>query len=216
MLAYIDQGEITMKRLFAITIGLLAVAVTLAGCNTRPPIQADSSNWITLFDGSETSLDKNWTRVGDANWRIYRGAVMADHKNAKASSFLLSKNSYKDFQLNIEFWASNDANSGIYMRCADPKKLADTSCYEANIYDQRPDPSYGTGAIVHIATVHPMPKAGGKWNTYEITVQGKRISVWLNGELTVDVEDGKLSSGPIALQYGAGVVKFRKVQVRQL
>jgi hypothetical protein len=41
-----------------------------------------------------------------------------------------------------------------------------------NIYDQRPDPSYGTGAIVNFAKVEPMPKAGGKWNTYEITAKG--------------------------------------------
>lgn len=202
-----------MSRLFVIVV-LLATA--LAGCNSRPPIQAESSNWITLFDGTEDTLIKNWNRVGDANWRIYRGTVMADAKKSKPGAFLVSKNAYKDFQLRVEFWSSPDANSGIYMRCADPKKITDRTCYEANIYDQRPDPSFGTGALVHIATVHPMPKAGGKWNTYEITVEGDRISVWLNGQLTVDVVDKKLASGPIALQYGAGAVRFRNVQVRHL
>ena len=204
---------------------MLAVAVTLAGCNTRPPIQADSSNWITLFDGSETSLDKNWTRVGDANWRIYRGAVMADHKNAKAGSFLLSKNSYKDFQLNIEFWTSNDANSGIYMRCADPKKLADTNCYEANIYDQRPGPEYSTGAIVDFVRVPvpPIHKAGGKWNTMEIYARGNEVSVKLNGQLTAHMTNGQFAQGPITLQFGngpkgapGGAIKWRKVLVRTL
>lgn len=202
-----------MSRLFVIVV-LLATA--LAGCNSRPPIQAESSNWITLFDGTEDTLIKNWNRVGDANWRIYRGTVMADAKKSKPGAFLVSKKAYKDFQLRVEFWSSPDANSGIYMRCADPKKITDRTCYEANIYDQRPDPSFGTGALVHIATVHPMPKAGGKWNTYEITVEGDRISVWLNGQLTVDVVDKKLASGPIALQYGAGAVRFRNVQVRHL
>jgi hypothetical protein len=202
-----------MNRLFVIAV-LLATA--LAGCNSRPPIQADSSNWITLFDGTEESLVKNWSRVGDANWRIYRGTVMADAKKSKGSAFLVSKNAYKDFQLTAEFWVSHDANSGIYMRCADPKKITDRTCYEANIYDQRPDPLFGTGALMHIVTVNPMPKAGGKWNTYEITVEGDRISVWLNGQLTVDVVDKKFASGPIALQYGAGAVRFRNVQVRHL
>ena len=32
----------------------------------------------------------------------------------------------------------------------------------------------------------------------------------------VDVEDSQFASGPIALQYGAGVVKFRNVRVREL
>jgi len=202
-----------MKRMFALA-ALLVVGLT--GCNTYPPVEAPGSSWVTLFDGSEESLKKNWDRVGDANWRIYRGTVMADAKKAKESSFLLSKNTYKDFQLRTEFWVSHDANSGIYMRCADRRKITDSSCYEANIYDQRPDPSFGTGALMHIVKVNPMPKAGGKWNTYDITVEGNRITVWLNGQLTVDVTDSKLANGPIALQYGAGVVRFRNVQVRPL
>jgi hypothetical protein len=111
---------------------------------------------------------------------------------------------------------SDDANSGIYMRCADRSKLTDKSCYEANIFDQRPDPTYGTGAIVHIAPVKPMPKAGGKWKTFDITLKGNRLMLTLNGQKTVEVEHSQFKSGPIALQYGQGVVKFRKVQTRPL
>ena len=79
-------------------------------------------------------------------------------------------------------------------------------CYEVNIFDKRPDPTYGTGAIVDIAKVEPMPKAGGKWNTYEITAKGPHLVVVLNGQKTVDVQDSKLASGPFALQYGSGVL----------
>lgn len=202
-----------MNRSSSITMGLLVIAFTAFGCATQPFGQADAG-WITLIDGA-TGLD-NWSRVGDANWRVVDGVIQADKKTDKASSFLVSKKSYTDFQIRIEFWASDDANSGIYMRCADPNKITDRSCYEANIFDQRPDPSYGTGAIVHIATVSPMPKAGGKWNTYDITVKGSRLTVTLNGVRTVDVHDSKFASGPIALQYAAGVVKFRKVQIKPL
>ena len=69
---------------------------------------------------------------------------------------------------------------------------------------------------MHIAKVAPMPKAGGKWNTYDIKLKGDRLVVELNGQQTVDVRDSKFARGPIALQYGAGAVKFRKVQVRPL
>jgi hypothetical protein len=41
---------------------------------------------------------------------------------------------------------------------------------------QRPGPEYGTGAIVDIAKVSPMPKAGGRWNTYEIYAKGDTSS----------------------------------------
>jgi hypothetical protein len=62
-----------------------------------------------------------------------------------------------------------------------------------------------------------MPKAGGHWNTYEIVAKGTQFTVTLNGIRTVDgVQDSKHARGPIALQYGAGVVKFRKVQIAPL
>ena len=202
-----------MKRWSSVTTGLLVIAVTAFGFASSSYGQADAG-WITLIDGA-TGLE-NWNRVGDANWRAAEGAIQADQKTEKANSFLVSKNSYTDFQIRVEFWASDDANSGIFMRCVDAQAPTDKTCYEANIFDQRPDPTYGTGAIVHIAAVSPMPKAGGKWNTYDITVKGTRLTVTLNGVRTVDVEDSKLPTGPIALQYAAGVVKFRKVQIKPL
>ncbi len=202
-----------MNRWSSITTGLFVIALTVFGCASQPSGEADAG-WITLIGGA-SGLD-NWTRVGDANWRAVDRAIQADKKTDKASSFLLSKNSYTDFQIRAEFWVSDDANSGIYMRCADPKNLTDKTCYEANIYDQRPDPTYGTGAITNIAAVYPMPKAGGKWNTFDITVKGTRLTVTLNGVRTADVQDSKLASGPIALQYAGGVVKFRKVQIKPL
>jgi Domain of Unknown Function (DUF1080) len=195
-----------MKRTLTFAAAL-AVLFLSAGCATQ-------RGWVTLIDG-EKGLE-NWTRVSDANWRAADGAIQADAKTDKANAFLLSKNSYTDFQIRVEFWASDDANSGIYMRCANPGELTDRTCYEANIFDQRPDPTYGTGAIVHIAKVAPMPKAGGKWNTYDITVKGTQLTVVLNGVRTADVQDTKLASGPFALQYAAGVIKFRKVQIRPL
>jgi hypothetical protein len=61
-----------------------------------------------------------------------------------------------------------------------------------------------------------MPKAGGKWNTYDITVKGDHIVLVLNGQKTVDVRNKAFGDGRIALQYAAGVVKFRKVQIKPL
>jgi hypothetical protein len=177
------------------------------------PGQSDSG-WITLIDGPKGL--ENWNRVGDSNWAVVEGVIQADKRGGKEAGFLVSKNSYKDFMIRAEFWVSDDANSGIYMRCADPKKITDKSCYEANIYDQRPDPSFGTGAIMHITKVSPMPKAGGKWNTYEITAKGPHLIVVLNGTRTAEAKDTQFASGPIALQHGAGVVKFRKVQIKPL
>ncbi len=202
-----------MNRRLSAAVGLLVIAFTGFGCAMQPSGQADAG-WITLVDGA--SGLENWNRIGDANWRGVDGAIQADKKTDKAASYLVSKRPYTDFQIRAEFWASDDANSGIFMRCADGNKITDKTCYEANIFDRRPDPTYGTGAIVHIAAVNPMPKAGGKWNTYDITVKGTRLTLRLNGVQTVDIQDSKFASGPFALQYGSGVVKFRKVQIKPL
>jgi hypothetical protein len=86
-----------------------------------------------------------------------------------------------------------------------------------NIFDQRPDPSYGTGAIVDVAKAATVLKTGGKWNTYEIVAKGPKFTVTLNGVRTVDgAEDTKHASGHIALQGFAGTIKFRKVDIKPL
>ncbi len=170
--------------------------------------------WITLLDSTNKG---EWTEVGKANWEFKDGAMAADKLEGKELSYLVTKNAYKDFQIRAEFWVDDEANSGIFIRCEQPEKIGGKTCYEVNIYDKRPDPTYGTGAIVDVAKVVPMPKAAGKWNTYEITAQGPHLVVVLNGEKTADVQDSThLNAGPFALQYGSGVVKFRKVQVKPL
>jgi len=169
--------------------------------------------WKQLFDGKNIG---DWIRTGDANWRVEDGAIVADKNNAKGTAHLVSKEQYKDFEIYAEFWASDDANSGIFIRCKDPKKTGSKDCYEVNIYDKRPDPKYGTGAIVDVAAVDPMPRAGGKWNTFEITAKGPQLTVVMNGQKTVDVKHEQFSEGHFTLQYGAGVIKFRKVAIRPL
>ena len=156
---------------------------------------------------------KAWNIVGDANWTVAGDVVSAD----KGSGFLVTPMSYGDFQMTVDVWVNDEANSGVFIRCSDPKTIAATNAYEVNIYDKRPDPTYRTGAIVDVAKPLAQVNAGGKWNTLEITAKGSKMTVVLNGVTTVkDAEDTKFSRGPIALQYGAGVVKFRNVRIRGL
>ncbi len=201
-----------MKRTFAVAAAVLACG--LVGCASMK--QGDEQGaWVTIFDGR--SLD-SFERVGDANWRLDDGSVVA----TKGTGFLVTRKSYGDFEMRAEFWADADANSGIFIRCEDAVKLTSAVCYEVNIYDKRPDPVYGTGAIVDVAKVSPMPKAGGRWNTYEIHAKGDHFVVKLNGVTTADARDAKHARGVIGLQYAPGVVKdsgtikFRKVEIRAL
>jgi hypothetical protein len=201
-----------MHRLtrYAFVFAVLSLAsiqgASLAAAQTGP-------GWVMLVDGTKMG---EWDRVGESNWRLEEGAIVADKRTGEGAAHLVSKTPYKDFEIYVEFWASDDANSGIFLRCANPKQITDRSCYEVNIFDQRPDPSYGTGGIVHFAEVHPMPKAGGKWNTFEITAKGRLISVKLNGQKTVELHNGLFVEGPFTLQHGSGVIKFRKVAIKPL
>lgn len=196
----------------SISKGLCAMALVavLMSCATG----AGETGWITLVDGAKGL--ENFSRIGEANWTATDGAIQATEGD-RTAAFLVSKNSYEDFMIRVEFWVSDDANSGVFLRCQDPGKITDENCYEANIFDQRPDPTYGTGAIVKVAPVaHPMPRAGGKWNTYEIEARGTHLVLILNGIKTVDIHDSKFKRGPFALQWGSGTVRFRKVQIRPL
>src|SRR5918996_4497971 len=162
-----------MRRLYA-----FGAALALAACSSMPS-WVPGSGWTTLIDG-EKGLE-NFNRVGDANWRAEGGAIVADKGNG---GHLVTKSSYKDFQLRAEFWADHHTNSGIFIRIQDPKKIGANNAYEVNIFDQRPGPEYGTGGIVDFAKVQPIYKAGGRWNTYEITAKGPQLVVVLNGTET--------------------------------
>jgi hypothetical protein len=217
MPATITQGEdATMKHGATLTIGLLAFGLSLSlGLFQYAGTAAGQSGdgWITLLDGKNMG---DWDKIGDTNWRIEDGAVVADKNAGKTPAYLLSKKPYKDFMLHVEFWPSDNANSGIFLRCSDPKKVGDKTCYEVNIFDQRKDPSYGTGAITRYVEVNPMPRAGGKWNTYEITMKGRELTVVLNGKQTAKMRNGMYDEGPFALQHGTGTIKFRKVAIKPL
>ena len=196
---------------FALTIGLFVIAFSAITFSPTAFAQ-DGKGWVTLLDSKNMG---EWDRVGKSNWRLENGAVVADKRTNKGSAHLVTKNSYKNFQIYVEFWASHDANSGIFLRCKNPKKVNSRSCYEVNIYDQRKDPSYGTGAVVNYVEVFPMPKAGGKWNTFEITARDRNIIVVMNDKKNVDFYNGMWEKGPFTLQHGGGTLKFRKVAIKE-
>jgi hypothetical protein len=206
-----------MKRRDVLKAGLFSIggaALALARIDSAAA-QADAG-WVTLFDG--TNLD-NWSPIGTANWKLADGALVADNGNG----FMVSKNDYSDFSLRAEFWVEAKANSGVFIRCTDPNNVSGKTSYEVNIWDTRPEQKYGTGAIVDVGAVDPMPHAADKWNLYEITAKGDTFTVILNGQKTVDgAKSDKFAKGRIALQHGkgvtdeSGIVKFRKVQIKAL
>ena len=203
-----------MKRLFAAAAALLVVTLTAFGCATP-----GGQGWETLIDG-EKGLE-NFNQIGNADWRAEGGAIVATKGKG---GYLVSKKSYKDFDLHAEFWANVDTQSGIFVRVSDPKNVGAASSYEVNIYDKRPGAEYRTGGIVNYARV-PVPtvyKTSGGWNTFRIVAKGSEVTVEFNGTVTVHMRNGEFKEGPIALQFGnhgkepGGTIRWRKVQVKSL
>ena len=192
------------------TLALTVMLVLLGFAGFQPAyITSGQSDFKTILDG--TSL-KGWDVVGNANWSVADGAVQA----SMGTGFLVTPQSYTDFQITADFWVSDDANSGVFIRCSDPKTINAMNAYEVNIFDKRPDQAYRTGAIVDVAKPLSVINTGGKWNTIDITARGPRMTVLINGQKMVDVQDNKHARGPIALQYGAGTVKFKNVRLKTL
>jgi len=105
-----------MKRILA---GLFFAAAALAYAATA---SSQGDGFTVLFDGKTF---ENFDKVGDANWRIEDGALVADRGNG----FLVTKSNYANFHIRTEFWVGPDANSGIFIRVTDLQKINSTTSY---------------------------------------------------------------------------------------
>ena len=204
------------NKTIKIAIPIALAGLLLSSCASTPPeaITTDTTatteeTWTELTD----SMD-GWHTVGDANWHWEGNELVADQ--ASGASHLVTDDSFADFQIQLEFWNHEGANSGVFMRIQDPEAITDTTAYEANIYDDRPDQSGRTGGIPNFLPPGEVVGTWDQWNTYDITMEGDHIVVLLNGIKTIDGTDDHFSSGPISLQYGSGTIKFRNVRIRRL
>ena len=157
----------------------------------------------------------SWSRTGDANWISINGITKST--NESGTGFLVSTEQYDDFELTVEFKPDAAVNSGVLVRCQDPKDIALSNCYEINIWDSHPNQDYRTGAIV----IHSIPPfthldSVGKWNHYRVIAQGNKISVWLNEQLTARMSNAEFRSGHIALQSVGGTIQFRNLSIKTI
>ena len=203
-----------MKRftiILSLALMLIAPGTFLAPAAAQSP---EPGSFVTIFNGK--SFD-GWNKVGDANWRLVpdpAGDYAEADKSTGGSGFLVSANSYGSFTFKVEFWADAPANSGVFIRVSDPKTITADNAYEINIFDTRPDQTYRTGAIVNVAPPKKKVDAANRWNTFEIIADGPGMTVKMNGEILSEGFSPKFPRGPIALQYGAGVVRFRNAQIQ--
>jgi Domain of Unknown Function (DUF1080) len=167
-----------------------------------------------LFNGKDLS---GWTPsdpASPATWKIENGTLVSPGHGAE----LITDDKFEDFKLHVEFNCAAGSNSGVYLR----------GRYELQIEDDpEPEgPTMRTGGVYGFLAPSPeQPRRPGEWQTYDITLVGRMVTVVQNGQTIIDNQEipgitgGALDShealpGPIYLQGSeAGHVAFRNVTI---
>ena len=165
---------------------------------------------VTLFNGKDL---KGWHAQGTNQWVVENGIL----RSPKSGSNLLSDQTYNDFKLHVEFRYQKHSNSGVYLR----------GRYEVQIEDSKGrEPWYGyLGGVYGFLTPSEMvAKDAGEWQTYDITLVGRMVTVVANGKTIISnqaipgITGGALDSkegeaGPILFQGDHGPIDFRNIVI---
>ena len=133
----------------------------------------------------------------------------------KSGANIITDQNFEDFKLHIEFRYPAGSNSGVYLR----------GRYEIQVEDnagKEPSSTVCGGIYGFITPNEMVAKAPGEWQTYDITLVGRRVTVVANGKaIIVDqiipgITGGALNSkegepGPIMLQGDHGPVEYRNI-----
>jgi hypothetical protein len=166
---------------------------------------------IELFNGRDLSGWKTRWPKKPNGWVVRDGLLV----NAKPGNDLLTERKLDDFKLTAEFRYPPRSNSGIYLRGRYEVQIEDT-------HGQPPDSHKCGGVYGFLTPSVNAAKRAGEWQTMEITLVGRAVTIELNGERVVDrqlipgITGGALDSqegepGPVLLQGDHGPVEFRKL-----
>jgi hypothetical protein len=165
---------------------------------------------VELFDGKDLAGWK--ARSGGKHGWVVKDGVLV---NAKPGTDIRTDRTFTDFKLVTEFRYPKGSNSGVYLRGRYEVQIEDN-------YGQEPD-SHKIGGVYGFLTPSVnAAKKPGEWQTLEVTLVGRVVTVVFNGERVIDrqmipgITGGAIDSkedepGPILLQGDHGAVEFRKV-----
>ncbi len=166
---------------------------------------------VTLFGGKDMTGWKLKNAKLPNGWKVANGLL----ENKMPSSDIVTEQKFKDFKLHLEFNVAPKSNSGVYLR----------GRYEVQIQDDfgKPPESHLIGGLYgFIDPTENAARRAGEWQTYDITLLGRYVTVVLNGKTVINdkeipgITGGALESregepGPLMLQGDHGDVSFRNV-----
>jgi len=173
----------------------------------------------SLFNGEDLS---GWNVEGAPSWSVRDGVIVCE---GGGGGWLRSEQEYENFVWRLEYRISPGGNSGMFIRSTREGNPAFTGM-EIQIlddYGKAPDPHSAGALYGSIAASKNMSKPAGEWNQVEITCQGRRVTVVMNGEKIIDanLDDypelrARVPQGYLGLQDHGDLVEFRNLRVRRL
>ncbi|MBX3423050.1 MAG: DUF1080 domain-containing protein [Pirellulaceae bacterium] len=168
--------------------------------------------WVRLFDGYTLA---GWSIVGQADWQCRDGVLRVTRGD---KSFLCTSFEIADCELQVEFRAAPQTNSGIFLRTMPEPGDVSLDCLEVNIAP--PENPFPTGSVVGRQRVEPSQLGQfdpTTWHTYHIRMDGEQVTIRLDGQVLVElVDDTSSRRGHISLQHNEGIVEFRNILMRPL
>ena len=180
---------------------------------TRAPLlrRKSTPQWgkpIHLFDGKDMS---QWHATGENQWKVESGLLRSPH----SGSNIVTNEKFRDFKLHIELRYPAESNSGVYLR----------GRYEVQVIDSKGEEPSDVlfGAIYgFISPGEMMAKAPGEWQSFDITLIGRMVTVVANGKMIIcnqeipGITGGAIDSdegapGPILLQGDHGPIDYRNI-----
>ncbi len=164
---------------------------------------------VNIFNGRDLAGWK--ASAGTSQWQVINGILT----NTKSGANLITERTFTDFKLHVEFRVPKDGNSGIYLRGRHELQVEDSKGMEPY--------STHTGGVYGFLTPNTNAAGdAGTWQTYDITLVGRLVTVVLNGKTVISMQNipgitgGALDSnegepGPIYLQGDHTSIEYRKI-----
>ncbi|WP_255496285.1 3-keto-disaccharide hydrolase [Mucilaginibacter sp. FT3.2] len=167
---------------------------------------------ISLFNGKDT---RGWHTDGKNQWTVENGILRSLHSGAN----LISDQKFTDFKLHIEFRYQKGSNSGIYLRGRYEVQVIDTKTGEPEPINNQFSAIYG-----FLPPNKMMAKDAGQWQTYDITLVGRLVTIVANGTMVICKQEipgltgGAIDSkegepGPILIQGDHGPIDYRNIVI---
>ncbi|UWX54000.1 DUF1080 domain-containing protein [Maribacter litopenaei] len=165
---------------------------------------------IDLFNGKNL---EGWEIKDGNQWKVVDGILTSD----KCGVNLVSQEKFKDFKIHVEFKYPEGSNSGLYLR----------GRYEVQIADNIGLPAasiYFGGIYGLIAPNENVAMRAGEWQTYDITLIGRRVTIVANGKTIIDgqnilgmtggaLDNHEADTRPIMIQGDHGPVEFKAIEI---